>query len=64
MSVFLFILLAAWVIPAVLTYVLVGLDTGNWSLDKEDLVLFAPGVSVVTFCLTVVLIIEDRLFNE
>jgi hypothetical protein len=64
-EILLYVVLAAWIAPAALSYLIVAVDTGDWSLDLEkDWTLFAPGLCLVTFFFVLMIFIDEKLFNR
>jgi len=52
------VLVAAWIGPGLVAYLLTSLTTGNWGMDDEDVVLFIPVLNIVVLLLTVMIIVD------
>lgn len=57
------IILAVWLVPGFLAYIIAAISSDDWGVDEDDRILLVPVVNVVMLILVVMITIED-LFRK
>lgn len=53
------IILALWLVPGFLSYLIAALSSDDWGVDEDDRILLVPVVNFVMLILVVMITIED-----
>lgn len=59
----LLIILALWLIPGILGYVIASSVSRHWKFDGEDFVLAIPVVNILALGLILLICIDDKISN-
>lgn len=59
MTTTIFIILALWLVPGFLAYIIASLSSDEWDVDDDDKILLVPVVNFVMLILVVMITIED-----
>ena len=58
------IFLVVWVVVAIVSYVLVGIYSKDWSFHEKDMVLLFPIVNVIVLGLVLIIMLDEWIVNR
>lgn len=58
------IVLVIWLLPAILSYVLVSIDSHSWEPDTKDVIVLIPVVNIVVLGLVLIIMLDERIISR
>lgn len=58
------IILAAWLLPALIGYILVAIYSKEWLVEDKDFVLLIPGVNIIVLGLVLIILLDEYIINR
>ena len=57
-------ILAAWLVPAIASYLLVSIYSKEWYVEDMDLVTLLPGVNIIVLGLVLIILLDEYIINR
>ena len=57
-------ILAAWLVPAIASYLLVSIYSKEWYVEDKDLVTLIPGVNIIVLGLVLIILLDEYIINR
>lgn len=58
------IILGIWLVPGIAAYILGGLYSHEWSIEKEERVLLYPVVNIVVLGIVLIMLFDEYVVNR